>query len=158
MGFQLNIETTDGTDDRTCWQLFSNGGMAAIRTAMRDFGMLADPPVPDHVLLSTFGLTRDDFTGPGQVVPGKEANLAAVQAAYDARMSATEAEIRGIPHYKVDGNDGWLIAPAEITAALATYDAAPAGRRADIEATYSDWAPWLAFLRRSVEHTGIRVY
>ncbi|GAA1161732.1 hypothetical protein F4556_005078 [Kitasatospora gansuensis] len=158
MGFEFNIEKTDGTDDRTCWHFFSTGQTAVIRTVMRDFGMLTDPPVPDHVLLSTFDLTAGDFTGPDQVVPGKEANLAAIQAAFSARMSATEAEIRGIPHYKVNGNDGWLIAPAEVTAALAAYDAAPAGQRADIEATYRDWVPWLAFLRRSVEHTGIRVY
>ena len=159
MGYQLNIETTDDSTDDTCWHRSSNLGMGSICRTMREFGMLTDWQPLEFPPLSDFGLTRDDFTSPGQVAPGKSASLTAAQAAGDAVRSAAEPDPAGIPHYKLGSHlEHWLIVPAEIRAALAAYDAQPAEHRKELEDTYPAWAPWLAFLRRATGHLGIRVY
>nr|BEK65670.1 hypothetical protein KPHV_28970 [Kitasatospora purpeofusca] len=160
MGFQLNIETADNSDDDTCWHLSSSLGMASLCSAMRTFGMLTDMPVPHWPRISEFGLTRADFTAPGQVVPGKEDRHAAVRAATDAVRAAADPDPRGIPHHKLASQlEQWLIVPAEITAALAAYDARPAAERNDAEHAYPEWSQWLRFLRRAAagQHS-IRIY
>ncbi|MGW7579705.1 hypothetical protein ACWGKU_05075 [Kitasatospora sp. NPDC054768] len=161
MGFELNIEPVDDhADTLSPWYYTTTLGMAAIRTTMRGLGMLTVPQSPTFPELSTFGLTVADLPAPGQVVPGKEANLAAAQAALAEVRAATEGPIvRGIPHYKLNSNmERWLIVPAEITAALAVYDARPASEREDLEACFDDWRRWIPFLRRAAQHRGVRVY
>ncbi|MFD4394386.1 hypothetical protein [Kitasatospora sp. NPDC058478] len=161
MGFQLNIETTgDSASIESPWYNTSNLGMAAIRSTMHGLGMLTRPTPPNLPPLSTFDLTISDIIGPGQVVPGKEANLAAAQAALEAMRAATEEPaVRGIPHYKLNSNlEHWLVTPVEITAALVAYDVRPALERRDLEACSADWRRWIPFLRMAAQHRGIRVY
>ncbi|MFJ8430394.1 hypothetical protein ACIQ9P_03720 [Kitasatospora sp. NPDC094019] len=160
MGFQLNIETADNDDDDTCWHLSSNLGMASLCGIMRTFGMLADPPVPHWPSITEFGLTRADFTAPGEVVPGKEDRLAAVRAAVDAARADADPHPLGIPRHKLASQlEQWLIVPGEVTAALTAYDARAAAERADAERTYPGWSSWLRFLRSAAagDHS-IRVY
>ncbi|MFE2346152.1 hypothetical protein [Kitasatospora cineracea] len=158
MGTQFFIETDhDAYEDDYFAQ--SAGGMAVLRTLLREFGMLTDAQEPHHPRFSEFGLTPDDFDGPmsdGKVKPEKAEAFAAGQQAARNRLEGYDPATTGIPYYKVAYNEGFLIAPAEIAAALAAYNSRPAEQRREAERSGS-WAEWIAFLRQGAS-AGIRVF
>ncbi|MEU8919536.1 hypothetical protein AB0D10_01195 [Kitasatospora sp. NPDC048545] len=159
MGTEFYIETdTDTLGDRFRQ---SAGGTAMLLTWMGEFGMLIEGDPAHRPYLAEFDLSPDDFDGPvgdGKIKPAKAQAFAAAQEAARQRLESYDPSAAGIPRYKVDSNEGWLIAPQEITAALAAYDSHPAAERRDAERSgYCDWPGWIAFLRRAVA-SGIRVY
>lgn len=82
----------------------------------------------------------------------------AYEEAVEALVTRTAERPRGLPGYKFGTNDGWLVAPAEIEAALKDYKRPDADffARHEIEEDY--WDEWIQFLRRAVERGGFRVY
>jgi hypothetical protein len=82
------------------------------------------------------------------------------KAQAEAEMLRTRTAERptGIPSFKFGSNDGWLVTPEEITAALERYEKPPAGwfEGHDIEEDY--WDEWIEFLRKAIERGGFRVY
>ena len=68
-----------------------------------------------------------------------------------------------IPSHKFDTNDGWIVTPAEILAALAAYDARP-DRDEHVLARLGGadrkayWDTWIAYLRRAVDRDGFEVW
>ncbi|MEU5388718.1 hypothetical protein [Kitasatospora cineracea] len=158
MGTQFYIET--GTDTLGDSYAQSAGGMAVLLTMLREFGMLTDAEPPERPYLAQFGLSRDDFDGPvhaGKVRPDKADSFAAAQQAVLDRLEGHDPATTGIPQYKVAYNEGWLIAPKEIEAALNAYDSSPADQRRDAENSFhGDWKRWIAFLREAAD-SGIRV-
>ncbi|MEV4190778.1 hypothetical protein [Streptomyces toxytricini] len=100
-----------------------------------------------------FGLTPEDLQDPGG---GRSPEAL---AAYTAAWRDWQAERpTGIPHYKIgEGNDGWLVTPAEIRAALAAFEAQPDAAKAGTMAEEPRWDEWIDYLRRAAEHGGFRV-
>lgn len=73
------------------------------------------------------------------------------------RVTDSQAESPiGIPIYKLGSNDGWLVTPDEIAAALTQYDRATLD---DLDAVPDgDWWPkWIEYLRYAMKHGGFRV-
>ncbi|MFD7639603.1 hypothetical protein ACFV4P_03025 [Kitasatospora sp. NPDC059795] len=161
MGTQFYIETDTDTPGDSYDQ--SAGGMAVLLTLMREFGMLTDAEPPHPVTLDEFGLSPADFDGPpraGKVKPEKADAFAAAQQAAQDRFDYFDPATTGIPHYKAAYNEGRLIAPQEITAALAAYDSRPAEQRREADtALHGGWTRWIAFLRQAAgSRFGIRVF
>ncbi|MFD5430319.1 hypothetical protein [Streptomyces sp. NPDC127084] len=160
MGYDIFIQTPDGKPAEGDENYFRIAWTAMPRTldAMANFGMLADAPVPSWPDLSAYGLTSADFQ------PGTERDqstvdrIAEFKAAYEAVRDAAESEPAGIPAYKLVGNDGFLVTVAEISAALATYEAHPSVHVAEMPVGDPTWRHWTAFLRRAQTCGGLRTY
>jgi hypothetical protein len=81
-------------------------------------------------------------------------------AAEDEILRHHPAGGRVIPSHKFSSNDGWVVTPDEITAALAVLDA-----RTDtdeIAAYHTEdldyWHDWISYLRRAVDAGGFEVH
>jgi hypothetical protein len=59
----------------------------------------------------------------------------------------------GIPTFKLESNDMWIVTVREIEEALAAYAKVPAAQRADLEADRK-WAAWIAWLTVARDHGG----
>lgn len=168
------------TPTRDYFQL-NNRGMAAACHAMRAFGMLDEetmhepfphapaygrsqhvcPPFsPRRIWKVLFRRTVSGVTegmreyGKGDPCPPEP--RAPLRAA-EARITDAQAETpTGIPAYKFGSNDGWLVTPDELTAALAAYDACIADGVEPPSFTW--WGDWIDYLRRAARHGGFRVY
>ncbi|RGD59392.1 hypothetical protein DR950_17770 [Kitasatospora xanthocidica] len=79
-----------------------------------------------------------------------------VTAKKNAVSAASAPNPTGIPRYKVETGENWLITPAEITAALAARQRAPHGERAAVSALIDEWDPWIDFLHMAGDHAGLR--
>ncbi|MXM66103.1 hypothetical protein GR925_22290 [Streptomyces sp. HUCO-GS316] len=66
----------------------------------------------------------------------------------------------GIALHKLGSNDGWLVTPEEITAALESYRTHSGDEVkvivGDKELDY--WLKWIAYLERAQRHGGFRVH
>ncbi len=158
MGSQFFIETDHDSYEEEYYSQ-SAGGMVVLLTMLREFGMLTDREEPHRPYLAEFDLKVEDFDGPmreGKVKPEKAEAFAAAQQAVQDRLDGYDPATTGIPRYKVAYNEGFLIAPAEIAAALAAYDSHPAEQRREAEQS-NFWAEWIAFLRKGAS-AGIRVF
>ena len=130
-------------------------GMGAARELMYDAGMLDTETVertwPDS---DTFGITDamwDDWDGePDENTP---AELLTYHKACQAVTDAQREKPTGIPLHKLNSNDGWLVTPDEIAAALERYVLGD-GVTANAPVW---WADWIAWLRYAQEHGGFRV-
>lgn len=73
------------------------------------------------------------------------------------RIVSTAAESPiGLPEFKFGSNDGWLVTPDEIRAALASYDESRA-REVVGPDEIDYWSQWIAFLNRAAQNGGFRV-
>lgn len=70
-----------------------------------------------------------------------------------------------IPVHKFGTNDGWVVTPDEIKAALAVYDALPVERVEDVlaeEVGHGErrdyWDRWIGWLELAVDHDGFEVW
>ncbi|MET7649909.1 hypothetical protein [Streptomyces sp. NPDC005486] len=160
MGYDMYIQNPDGELAAGDENSFRFAWTALPRTldAMANFGMLTELPVPSIPPLTAYGLTVQDF-GPGVQPDQATANrIAEYRAAYQAVMDAAEPDPTGIPTYKLQFNDGFLVSVAEISAALTTYEAHPNVAIAEMPVGDPTWRHWMAFLRRSQTHGGFRTY
>ncbi|MEW2117711.1 hypothetical protein AB0945_21470 [Streptomyces sp. NPDC005474] len=160
MGNDIYIQTSDGKRTEGGGNYFRFALTALPRTldAMKNFGMLVELPVPSYPELSAYGLAGVNLR-PGTKYDESTANrVAEFRAAYQAVKDASEPVPTGIPRYKIDSNDGFLVTVAEITAALATYDAHPSVAIAEMPVGDPTWGNWIAFLRHAQAHGGLRTH
>ncbi|MFD4394385.1 hypothetical protein [Kitasatospora sp. NPDC058478] len=128
--------TADATADHDRYTV-SALGLNSLRITMRGFGMLTDYQP----------LLWPDLDGQER------------RRLFQIDPDSTDPDPAGIPDSKLTRPGNWLISPAEITAALATYDALPDSVRRTVEDPadgYPAWLTWLAVLRRAAAHGGIR--
>ncbi|MFI5800944.1 hypothetical protein [Streptomyces sp. NPDC051677] len=160
MGNDIYIQTSDGKRAEGGGNYFRFAFTALPRTldAMKNFGMLVELPVPSYPELSAYGLAGVDLR-PGTKYDGSTTNrVAEFRTAYQAVKDASETVPTGIPRYKIDSNDGFLVTVAEITAALTTYDAHPSVAIAEMPVGDPTWGIWIAFLRHAQAHGGLRTH
>ncbi|MFD4394384.1 hypothetical protein [Kitasatospora sp. NPDC058478] len=80
----------------------------------------------------------------------------AVEEKVRAVLTASIPNPAGIPRHKLATGDGWLVTPAEITAALAAYQRAPHDERTAVSALIDDWDRWIEVLHIAGDHAGFR--
>ncbi|WEH18161.1 hypothetical protein [Streptomyces sp. VNUA24] len=160
MGNDVYIQTSDGRRAEGSGTYFRFAFTALPRTldAMKNFGMLVELPAPPYPELSAYGLAGADLR-PGTKRDTSTTNrVAEFRAAYQAVKDTSETVPTGIPRYKIDSNDGFLVTVAEITAALATYDAHPGVAIAEMPVGDPTWRIWIDFLRHAQAHGGFRTH
>jgi hypothetical protein len=160
VGFDIYIQTPDGkcADGDENYFRFAWTQMPRTLDAMSNFGMLTELPLPVFPDLSAFGLEWKDLRPGVEHDPGTLNRIAEFRSAFLAARDASEREPNGIPRYKLDRNDGYLVTPAEITAALAAYEAHPQVAIAELPIGDPTWSRWIAFLRRAKTLGGLRTY
>jgi hypothetical protein len=111
-------------------------GMNFLRNMMRLFDMLVDvaPPQPreSHVFDVTSPVDRTD--------PENDLKIDAFLQANADRVSA-DSGVDGIPSYKLESNDEWMVTPREISLSLSRYFSVQAGALSD-----PLWETFIAFL------------
>lgn len=130
--------------------------MSLARTLMDDLGMLdMTVTTPGNLSPERYGVTAemqeidfDEFPEPLMPV-----ELRAYRAVRTKALDGAVEAPQGIPFYKLGSNDGWLVTPEEIRAALAACPDA-AGKYPEIEW----WKPWVEYLAYAAEHGGFRVW
>jgi hypothetical protein len=136
----------------------SNRQMADGSTAMVRAGMARQVPTPPVPRPGDYDASPDEYGDwldatdrgdPLQPSPALQQYLAALdrhqQANYNAQV---------IPVHKLWTNDGWLVTPDEITAALPHAPQVALDRR---QRPIPWWDQWLAYLDSARSHGGIRV-
>ncbi|MGW2860961.1 hypothetical protein [Streptomyces sp. NPDC001205] len=130
--------------------------MPRMLDTMHRFGMLVELPLPETPALKAYGLSAEQF------VPGYRADTATAQrlseyrAAVLAILNAAPSQPAGIAAYKLRYNDGFVVTPAEITTALAAYEAHPHATVSELPVGDQTWPHWVSFLRRAAERGGFR--
>ncbi|MFJ9521258.1 hypothetical protein ACIRPK_23785 [Kitasatospora sp. NPDC101801] len=144
-------------------------GMREARAAMEQFGMLTDQDHPEWPRPGDFGLTEEDMDDLTDslddkegAATGQEDPLAVARErfrrAQDAVTDAEPQPVTGIPWHKLCSNDGWLVTPAQIGAALAKWETVDEKKRAAAVGE-NDWFPeWIEWLGKAKERGGFRVY
>ncbi|GAO08668.1 hypothetical protein TPA0598_04_03040 [Streptomyces lydicamycinicus] len=160
MGYDIYIQTPDGKPAEGDENYFRFAITAMPRTldAMSNFGMLVDLPIPSYPTLAAYGLKREDFQPGAKPDQATATRIAEYRAAYQAVTDAAEPDPTGIPAYKLAWSDGFLVTVAEISAALATYEAHPQVEIAEMPVGDPTWRRWIAFLRRARAHGGLRTH
>lgn len=121
-------------------------GMSDTVDVMVAHGMLCQPEKPSHAewdALPPYDNDHPDANG------GPEH-----QAAHDVLARAHRGECPGIPIHKFCSNDGWIVTPAEIRAALAQADRVSEPAIAIPEW----WEDWLNWMKLAADHDGFEVY
>lgn len=148
-------------------------GMGAYRTIMHELGMLATdyqtatfPELPEGVTWEDIEAAEEDANpSAADGLPIKAAAAVFVKE-LDAHLSWHPEHTPGIAVHKLGSNDGWLVTPQEIEAALAAYRthsadevksrlASELGGEGD---TTSYWIEWIAFLERAKARDGFKVH
>jgi hypothetical protein len=136
----------------------SNRQMGDAITVMEHAGMarqVPTPPFPRPVDYGTSGEEYEEYLDAadrGQIVQPRPA-LAAYLDALDEHLAANyDAQV--IPRHKLWTSDGWLITPAELTAALPHAPRTALDRR---QRPIPWWSQWLAYLDGARGHGGVRV-
>jgi len=137
----------------------SNRQMGDAITVMEHTGMARQVPTPPFPQPSTYGTSSEEHDSyldavdrgePVQPSPEVAAYLDArdqhLQANYDAQV---------IPRHKLWTNDGWLITPDELDAALPYAPTSALDRR---QRPIPWWRQWLDYLDGARGHGGVRVH
>lgn len=156
----MYIQTRDGNraEGEGTYFRFAYTALPRALDAMKNFGMLVELPVPSYPQLYAYGLAGADLRPGLKHHPSTAKVIAEFRTAYLAVKDASETVPTGIPRYKIDSNDGFLVTVAEITAALTTYDAQPGVAIAEMPVGDPTWGLWIAFLRRAQAHGGLRTH
>lgn len=155
MGWDMTIERPEGAGDPEF--RFNMSSMGPAKRAMDLLGMLSHnhepPPWPRP---ADFGPPSADLSAVQSAETPE--SVRAYQAACEAVVEWQAEQPTGIPDYKIGGsNDGWLVTPAEIRAALAALEAQPKSAKAGTFAEHPRWDEWIDYLRRAATHGGFRV-
>ena len=137
----------------------SNRQMSDAITVMEQAGMARQVPAPPFPQPSIHGASSDEYDAyldavdrGDTVQPGPE--LAAYLDARDEHLQANyDAQV--IPRHKLWTNDGWLITPEELTAALPHAPSSAVDRR---QRPIPWWRQWLEYLEAARGHGGVRVH
>lgn len=153
------------SEDKTYYRL-NVWAMSRCRDYMQSLGMLCNPPRDRFPEPGDFGTTWElaeqldevDYyrdNGRPDLTPEQEAAAKAYNDAVAAHLAAHCGECPGIPGHKFGSNDGWLVTPAEIDAALHAYLACDESQR---HAERDNWWPeWIAWLDYARQHEGFTV-
>jgi hypothetical protein len=99
----------------------------------------------------SMGALRDELEAQGAIV-WVEVDPATLEPKADSGLD-------GLPGYKLSSNDGWLLTPREIDAALAKVSESPRTWPADFDGRFpAYWGEFLTFLRNAREHGGAVVW
>jgi hypothetical protein len=137
----------------------SNRQMSDAITVMEQAGMARQVPTPPFPQPATYGADSDEYDAYLDAVDRGEAvqpsaALAAYLGARDEHLAANyDAEV--IPRHKLWTNDGWLITPNELDAALPHASSSALDRR---QRPIPWWRQWLDYLDTGRGHGGIRVH
>jgi hypothetical protein len=136
----------------------SNRQMIDATMVMERAGMARQVPTPPFPRPVHYGASDEEYDAyqdavdRGQVVQPSPA-LAAYLDALDHHQRANyDAEV--IPLHKLQTNDGWLVTPGELAAALPHAPTAALDRR---QRPIPWWNQWLDYLEVSCGHGGFRV-
>jgi hypothetical protein len=141
-------------------------GMSQYRDVMRQLGMVMDdynlPPWPHE----PDGLTYQDIKAAEAPADGTSLPVKSEAVAYvkqrDAHLAWHPEPVFGIALHKFGSNDGWLVTPVEITAALESYRMHHAEEVRVLLGDHKDepgyWLKWIAYLNRAQRRSGFRVY
>lgn len=153
----MTIVRPDGAGDPD--YRFNASSMGPAKAAMDRLGMLSRDHQAPWPRPEEFGLTLAEIYA--AQAPDASEMPESVRAYLAAGRAAIEWEAEqptGIPAYKIGhGNDGWLVTPAEIRAALTTLEAQPESAKAGTMAEHPRWDEWIDYLRRAAAHGGFRV-
>jgi hypothetical protein len=137
----------------------SNRQMIDATTVMERAGMARPVPTPAFPRPLDYGASGEEYdqyqdaVDRGQVAQPSPA-LADYLDALDQHQRANyDAEV--IPLHKLQTNDGWLVTPAELTAALPHAPAVALDRR---QRPIPWWDQWLDYLDTSRGHGGFRIH
>ncbi|MFE4305624.1 hypothetical protein [Streptomyces sp. NPDC056891] len=159
MGYDIYVQSPDGKrlfgPENYC--RLTSLDMSKVLDAMEHFGMIYEAPAPAFPALADFQLTGNLANG-AESDPETQERAAAYIAAYRAVENAADPEPAGIPEYKLEYSGAFLITVAEITAALACYDAHPGVEMAEAPMGAPTWRNWIAFLRRAKTYGGLRTH
>lgn len=140
-------------------------GMSYCRDVMDRLGMVTDEDAPRFPSLEDFGLSEypeDPADYDGDKRTEVEAHLADADRQFLAALKATtdfEPEpVRGIPIGKFGSNDGWLVTPRQIEAALSAWHGQPEHVQTGVEAEFTWWSEWITFLAYAKDRGGFRVF
>lgn len=140
-------------------------GMRTALDLMEALGMLTDESMPKWPRPEEYGLTQspadpDWFEeGPDKAKAERALTAAGRRFLADQRAVAdADHGGPGIAAYKFTSNDGWLVTPREIEAALKAYESAQAEDKAAVTQSDPWWPSWIAYLSFARERGGIRVY
>lgn len=133
----------------------TGGSITTALAAMTRLGMLdLDTQHDQWPAHADYGVTHVMLVAFSEL--GEEClDLALFNAARDAVRDKQAENPTGIPAYKLQTTDGWLITPDEITAALGAYRTA-LGDGAEQPRLFW-WPFWIAFLERASKYIGVRV-
>ncbi|WP_406050982.1 hypothetical protein OG280_26370 [Streptomyces virginiae] len=160
MGFDIYIQDTDGTfkeGDDNYFRLSWTQGHSVFDT-MSHFGMVVEREHPNYPLMPAYGLEGSDFAPDAQLTPEKAVAIDAYKAAYIAVRDEADDEPTAIRHYKLYYNDGCLVTPKELGAAIAAYESHPHWQMAELPVGDPLWPRWMTFLRRARDAGGLRVH
>lgn len=151
-------------------------GMSCYVDIMCRLGMVYGSESPNWPDYPTFGDERRDeqFVEATEYVEGNTTQLDASIPTdiRDAAHAYVEHATRirrdhptggnTIPIHKFGSNDGWIVTPEEIAAALAVYDAHPDRNTILAEGFDEDgldyWNRWISYLRLAADHHGFAVH
>jgi len=126
---------------------FNWHGMSRCEETMEAAGMLCHPEPPSSAEWNALPDFIEDWEQLGLPYGGV--------AYFEAKQRLTLAhrgECAGIPAYKFHSNDGWVVTPAEIRAALRAVQTNPPDDPPKF------WPVWLDYLREAESHGGIEVH
>ena len=147
MGYELQITDLAGDEGRYS---LNRVGMASMRGALYELGMLVCAPAPDFPATPSGGWGAD-VQNPGAAWVAYEDQVGAVVAEQYA------AEPAGIPDYKLASNDNWLVTPDEIQAALDVLAFTERDRPGTVATLPDHVVNFIAYLHRALLHGGFRV-
>lgn len=171
-GQRLERARTSGTGLREAYQALTVAnhsyyrlniwGMGTARDLMGAFGMLTFEEPPEFPASESEGYTEaaDALRG----APDDEAARTALDSIAARLRAAEEAACTadpggpGIPYYKLTSNDGWLVTPREIAAALKAYESTSTTDREDAGLAFEPWPSWIQYLTEARHRGGFRVH
>jgi hypothetical protein len=137
----------------------SNRQMGDAITVMEHTGMARQVPTPPFPKPATYGASKEerdeylDAVDRGEIVQPSPALAAYLDAR--AQHLAANYDAQVIPRHKLWTNDGWLVTPAELTAALPHAPKTALDRR---QRPIPWWHQWLDYLDTARGHGGFRVH
>ncbi|WP_155054559.1 hypothetical protein [Streptomyces blattellae] len=140
-------------------------GMSRYREIMHQLGMVATdyarppwPEKPDSIVWDDVSAVRypDDYEGNQPVKP----EAVTFAKTIDTHLAWHPDPPFGMALHKFGSNDGWLVTPEEIAAALEAYRAHSGDEaKVIVGADRLDyWLKWIAYLERAQHRGGFRVH
>lgn len=144
MGYDMYLRDRQPNDHRDDFYFHLNvWGMSDARRLMDAAGMLCWPQYDSSQWNTLPPYDESDPDGEGG--PG-------YRLARDTLLAAHNGECPGIPGHKLCSNDGWIVTPPEIRAALASLRTYP------VAAPPEWWPDWIEYLRRAEVRGGFEVH